>query len=106
MTFNPGEPDPPIPSKLHRLKSSDDGHMPDNGICERFHRTVLQEFYQVAFRKRIYGGLEPLQADLDAWVADYNERRPRQGRWCYGKTPLQTFVDTVPLAKEKMLAAA
>ena len=77
-----------------------------NGICERFHRTVLHEFYQVAFRKRIYGSIEQLQADLDAWVADYNERRPHQGRWCYGKTPLQTFVDTVPLAKEKMLAAA
>ena len=77
-----------------------------NGICERFHRTVLQEFYQVAFRKRIYASVEQLQADLDAWVADYNERRPHQGRWCYGKTPLQTFVDTVPLAKEKMLAAA
>jgi transposase InsO family protein len=77
-----------------------------NGICERFHRTVLHEFYQVAFRKRIYASVEQLQADLDAWVADYNERRPHQGRWCYGKTPLQTFVDTVPLAKEKMLAAA
>ena len=77
-----------------------------NGICERFHRTVLHEFYQVAFRKRIYGAVEQLQADLDRWVADYNERRPHQGRWCYGKTPLQTFVDTVPLAKEKMLAAA
>ena len=77
-----------------------------NGICERFHRTVLHEFYQVAFRKRIYGGLEPLQADLDAWVADYNERRPHQGRWCHGKTPMQTFLDTVPLARAKMLAAA
>jgi transposase InsO family protein len=77
-----------------------------NGICGRFHRTVLHEFYQVAFRERVYGAIEQLQADLDAWVADYNERRPHQGRWCYGKTPVQTFVDTVPLAKEKMLAAA
>lgn len=50
--------------------------------------------------------MEQLQADLDAWVADHNENRPHQGRWCYGKTPLRTFVDTVPLAKEKMLAAA
>ena len=80
--------------------------MPDNGICERFHRTVLHEFHQVAFRKRIYGSVEQPQADLDAWVVDYNQRRPHQGRWCYGKTPMQTFVDTVPLAKEKMLAAA
>jgi transposase InsO family protein len=77
-----------------------------NGICERFHKTVLQEFYQVAFRKRIYGSIEQLQADLDAWMASYNEQRPHQGRWCFGKTPMQTFVDTIPLAKEKMLNAA
>jgi transposase InsO family protein len=77
-----------------------------NGICERFHKTVLQEFYQIAFRKRIYGSIEQLQADLDAWIASYNEQRPHQGRWCYGKTPMQTFVDTVPLAREKMLNAA
>src|SRR5207253_2771369 len=68
-----------------------------NGICERFHKTVLQEFYQVAFRKRIYSGIEQLQADLDAWITGYNEQRPHQGRWCYGKTPMQTFLDTVPL---------
>jgi transposase InsO family protein len=76
-----------------------------NGICERFHRTVLDEFYRVAFRKKLYGSLDELQADLDAWVADYNERRAHQGRWCYGKTPMQTFLDTLPLAKEKIMAA-
>ena len=67
---------------------------------------MLQEFYQVAFRKRIYSGIEQLQADLDAWMAGYNEARPHQGRWCFGKTPMQTFVDTGPLAREKMLNAA
>ena len=77
-----------------------------NGICERFHKTVLQEFYQVAFRKRIYTSIEQLQADLDVWITGYNEQRPHQGRWCYGKTPMQTFLDTVPLAREKLLAAA
>ena len=49
--------------------------MPDNGICERFHRTVLDEFYRIAFRKRIYRRSSELQADLDAWMVDYNERR-------------------------------
>jgi transposase InsO family protein len=77
-----------------------------NGICERFHKTVLHEFYQVAFRKRVYTSIEQLQADLDAWVTSYNEQRPHQGRWCYGKTPMQTFLDTIPLAREKMLNAA
>jgi transposase InsO family protein len=76
-----------------------------NGICERFHRTVLEEFYRVAFRKKIYRTLEELQADLDVWLEEYNERRPHQGRWCYGKTPMQTFLDAIPLAKEKTMAA-
>jgi len=44
-----------------------------------------------------------LQRDLDAWLCEYNELRPHQGRSCYGKTPFQTFVDSVPLAKEKIL---
>ena len=53
--------------------------MPDNGICERFHRTVLDEFYRVAFRKRIYRTIDELQADLDAWLLEYNEHRPHHG---------------------------
>lgn len=80
-------------------------HPQTNGICERFHKTMLNELYRVAFRKKIYRTLEELQADLDTWLGEYNEQRPHQGRWCYGKTPMQTFVDSVPLAKEKMLAA-
>ena len=74
-----------------------------NGICERFHRTVLQEFYQIAFRKKIYSSIEELQADLDEWVRHYNEERPHSGKYCYGKTPMQTFKDTIHLAKEKMI---
>lgn len=40
-----------------------------NGICERFHKTILQEFYQVTFRKKLYGSLEELQKYLDEWIA-------------------------------------
>jgi transposase InsO family protein len=76
-----------------------------NGICERFHKTVLNEFYRIVFRKKLYSSLEELQADLELWLREYNEERPHQGRWCYGRTPMQTFVDTIPLAKEKLLAA-
>jgi transposase InsO family protein len=77
-----------------------------NGIVERFHRSVLNEFYRVAFRRKLYSGIEQLQADLDSWLREYNELRPHQGRWCYGKTPLQTFVDSIPLAREKILFPA
>ena len=76
-----------------------------NGIVERFHKTVLDEFYRVAFRKRIYGSIAELQGDLDEWIRSYNEDRPHQGRWCFGKTPMQTFLDAVPLARDKMIAA-
>ena len=75
-----------------------------NGICERFHKTVLDEFYRVAFRKKVYGSIEELQKDLDLWLTEYNEQRVHSGKYCYGKTPLQTFMDTLPLAKEKMLS--
>ena len=76
-----------------------------NGIVERFHRTVLNEFYRIAFRRKIYRSIEELQVDLDSWIASYNQERPHQGRWCFGKTPMQTFLDAIPLAKEKMIAA-
>ena len=79
--------------------------IPDNGIVERFHKTVLDEFYRVAFRKKIYGLIGELQSDLDDWVKNYYEERPHQGRWCFGKTPMQTFLDATPLAKKKMIAA-
>jgi transposase InsO family protein len=58
-----------------------------NGICERFHKTVLNEFYRVAFRKKYYRSLDELQADLDAFLDNCNAERPYQGRWCCGKTP-------------------
>ena len=75
-----------------------------NGICERFHQTLLNECYLVAFRKRLYASLEALQTDLDHFLAEYNAERPHQGRWCYGKTPMQTCLDSLALAKEKQIA--
>jgi transposase InsO family protein len=77
-----------------------------NGICERFHKTIQDEFYSVAFRKKVYSSLEDLQKDLDEWLVEYNQRRPHTGRYCYGKTPYQTFVDSLQLAKVKMLGEA
>ena len=76
-----------------------------NGICERFHKTVLNEFYRIAFRKKVYRSIDELQADLDVWIREYNEQRPHQGRWCFGKTPMQTFLDAMPMTREKMIAA-
>jgi hypothetical protein len=74
-----------------------------NGSCEHFHKTMLDPFYRVAFRKKVYRLIEDQQADLDAWTRHYNEARTHQGRWCLGKTPMQTFLDSRPLAREKQI---
>lgn len=70
-----------------------------NGICERLHRTMQDEFYAVVFRKKIYHSLEELQQDLDLWLEHYNQQRTHTGKYCFGKTPMQTFMDSLHLTK-------
>lgn len=75
-----------------------------NGICERFHKTILQEFYQVTFRKKLYATLEELQKDLDEWIKYYNNERTHQGKVCCGRTPWETLLDGKKVWAEKNLA--
>ena len=53
----------------------------------------------------MYPSIEELQNDLDAWIELYNNERPHSGRYCFGKTPMQTFQDSINLAQEKNLEA-
>jgi len=62
-----------------------------NGFAERLNRTILEEFYQVVLRKKIYGSLEELQRDLDQFLAFYNFRRPHQGYRTKGRCPADLF---------------
>jgi transposase InsO family protein len=78
-------------------------HPQTNGICERFHKTLQDEFYSTAFRKTLYTSLEQLQTDLDRWMDEYNRDRLHSGKYCFGKTPLQTFLDSRQLAWDKVL---
>ena len=71
-----------------------------NGICERFHKTILQEFYQVTFRKKVYQDIDQLQNDLDLWIDHYNNERTHQGKVCEGRTPMQTLEDGKEIWKE------
>lgn len=75
-----------------------------NGICERFHKTILNEFYAVAFRKKIYTTIEELQSDLDAWIDSYNDERTHQGKMCCGRTPMATFEDGKRICREKSIS--
>lgn len=76
-------------------------HPQTNGICERFHKTILNEFYQPALRRKIYGSIEELQVDLDQWLDEYNTQRTHQGKMCCGRTPLETLNDGKQLWQEK-----
>ncbi|HHG8522818.1 TPA: IS481 family transposase [Legionella pneumophila] len=74
-----------------------------NGICERFHKTILQEFYQVTFRKKIYESIDELQKDLDEWMDYYNNQRTHQGKMCCGRTPMQTLIEDKQIWMEKFI---
>lgn len=75
-----------------------------NGICERFHKTILNEFYQITFRKKLYSTMEELQKDLDDWMDSYNNHRTHQGKICLGRTPFETLLDGKTVWAEKNLA--
>ena len=77
-------------------------HPQTNGICERFHKTILQEFYQPALRRKVYESIDDLQVDLDQWIQWYNTERTHQGRHCNGRTPIQTLIDAKPIWKDKL----
>lgn len=74
-----------------------------NGICERFHRTIQEEFYAIIFRKKVFKSIEELQTELDVWIDWYNRERTHSGKHCYGKTPWQTFIQSKHLALEKQV---
>ena len=64
---------------------------------------MQDEFYAIAFRKKIYHSLDEIPEDADKWIKEYNKKRTRSGKYCFGKTPWQTFLDSKYLADEKML---
>lgn len=78
-------------------------HPQTNGICDRFHKSILQEFYQVTFRKKLYDSLESLQTDLDEWLEYYNTERTHQGKMCCGRTPMETLEDGKKIWQEKFV---
>lgn len=77
-------------------------HPQTNGICERFHKTILDEFYKITFRKKIYSTLDELQKDLDDWLVHYNNERTHQGKMCCGRTPMDTFLDGKRIWQERV----
>ncbi len=44
---------------------------------------ILQEFFQIAIRKKLYKSIEHLQQDVDAWLETYNNEGPHSGRYCF-----------------------
>lgn len=75
-------------------------HPQTNGACEKLNQTIEREFYTVAFRKKLYDSLDELQNDLDEFMDNYNRERTNQGKRCKGRTPYETFLEGVELARE------
>ena len=75
-------------------------HPQTNGSTERLNQIVQNEFYKVAFRKKIYKSIEEIQVDLDTFMKNYNTERTYQGKHCQGRTPMQTFQDGRPLYQQ------
>jgi transposase InsO family protein len=75
-------------------------HPQTNGAVERLNQTIQEEFYKVAFRKKLYSSLEEIQADLDEFMTWYNNARTNQGRYCQGRTPTQTFIEGLELYQQ------
>jgi transposase InsO family protein len=76
-----------------------------NGFVERFNRTVLDEFFRTAFRKKLYESVDALQKDLDAWFHEYNHNRPHRGYRNQGRRPMETF-ELGKIRREELLKEA
>ena len=73
------------------------GRPQSNGIVERLHRTLLDEHLRVQGRTVWHETVAEMQAALDAFLLRYNRERPHQGRGMNGRTPLQAFLDGLPV---------
>jgi transposase InsO family protein len=78
-------------------------HPQTNGCVERLNQIIQDEFYAVAFRKKLYPSIEDMQTDLDAYMAEYNDERTNQGKRCQGRTPKQTWDDGYELYKKYVI---
>ena len=72
-------------------------HPQTNGCTERLNQIIQEEFYQTAFRKKVFTSLDEMQADLDEYMRAYNYDRTNQGKNCKGKTPAETFAQGLEL---------
>ncbi len=80
-------------------------HPQTNGFVERFHRTVLDEFFRIAFCTKFYDSVEDLQADLDAWLIEYNTQRAHQGYRNRGRRPMDVIQDYIKQRPEPLPAS-
>jgi transposase InsO family protein len=70
----------------HRIPPRSPNH---NAVCERFHGTVLREFYRPHFYRGRVEDTALLDRSLQAWLVDYNHHRPNHGDYMAGRTPVQ-----------------
>jgi transposase InsO family protein len=72
----------------HRIPPRSPNH---NAVCERFHGTCLQECWRPAFHRRRFTSIAQLQAEANAWLVGYNNRRRNHGAFMRGRTPREVL---------------
>ncbi|MBP7148245.1 MAG: transposase [Acidobacteria bacterium] len=77
-------------------RRTDIGSPQTNGFCERFHRTAKEEFFSVAFRKTFFESLAQQQADLDRYMAFYNQERAHQATGPGAARPIRRSSTALP----------
>ena len=70
----------------HRIPPRSPNH---NAVCERFHGTVLREFYRPHFHRGRVDNIALLDRSLQTWLVDYNHHRPNHGDYMAGRSPVQ-----------------
>jgi transposase InsO family protein len=76
-----------------------------NGFVKSFNRTVLDQFFRTAFRKKLYESVGALQKDLDVWLHEYNHEGPHRGCRTQIRLPIKTF-ELVKVRREELLKEA
>lgn len=74
-----------------------------NGILGPLHKTILQEFCQITFCKKLRESNDELLDNLDDRIHHDNHVRTHQGKMCCARTPIKLMVDGKEFRREKVL---
>lgn len=89
------------------------------GVGHIYQQTVIDTYSKIGFTKlydrknalvaadmlndRVIPFFEQHDLKLDAWMNSYNTQRTHSGKYCFEKTPMQTFIEGIAVARKYQL---